>query len=198
MIRNDQWLRDHAAQLGINPEHINPASVDVCLGQHVIEYTVVQSEDQWTTHERVIELQPGQEMVFLPGRFYLCHTEEYTTIPTDHCAQLILKSSSGRKGLDHAHSGWGDPGFHGQWTFEFVAHKPATFKQGQRIAQLIFMRCDEPLKDYTITGRYNGQTNVQEALEDGHYATDTEQAPTIPRGVEEDLDTLLGESKSPF
>lgn len=169
MIRTHAWLSKNFHRLGVLEENINPASVDVCLGSHIIEYTYDEQ------YEKVDEVEyrilPGEPFTFVPGKFYLCHTDEYTYIPKDHCAQLILKSSSGRKGLDHAHSGWGDPGFEGQWTFEFVAHKPVTFTCGQRIAQLVFMRCDEEtVMHYGVTGRYNGQTDAQVALEDGSYA----------------------------
>ncbi|GAA5500406.1 dCTP deaminase, dUMP-forming [Deinococcus xinjiangensis] len=174
MIRTDTWLRANAHKLGINPENINPASVDVCLGEKVIEYRHesgrVRRTEEWNyylgdkVHRREIVLEPGQTFTFRPGYFYLAHTEEYTTLPDDACAQLILKSSSGRKGLDHAHSGWGDPGFSGQWTFEFTAHLECSFRRGQRIAQLVFMACDaKPEQTYAKTGRYQGQTGVTEA-----------------------------------
>lgn len=162
MIRTDRWLRENAERLGINPEFINPASVDVCLGDEIIEYTY--DRQYGNTTARTHRLEPGQEFTFKPGSFYLAHTLERTTLPDDACAQLILKSSSGRKGLDHAHSGWGDPGFSGQWTFEFVAHRPATFKAGQRIAQLVFMQCDQaPEATYAVTGHYQGQMGVTTA-----------------------------------
>lgn len=157
MILTDRWLRANAAEIGYNPEFVNPASVDVCLGGHIIEYDANGQMQEFT-------LAPGETFWFRPGFFYLAHTEEYTRIPEDACAQLILKSSSGRKGLDHAHSGWGDPGFHGQWTFEFVAHRPVQFERGQRIAQLVFMQCAEPPEQsYLATGRYNGQVGATEA-----------------------------------
>lgn len=159
MIKVDAWIRAHASLLGVNPEHVNPASVDVSLGEKIIEY----SEDDGLFGREIV-LQPGEAFTFQPGYFYLAHTEEFTTLPDDICAQLILKSSSGRKGLDHAHSGWGDPGFAGQWTFEFVAHRPVTFTRGQRIAQLVFMQCDgRPERTYAETGRYQGQTGATEA-----------------------------------
>lgn len=162
MIKVDRWIRARAGALGVNPDYVNPASVDVSLGEKIIEYWL-HEDGHRVCHENHY-LEPGESFWFEPGRFYLAHTEEFTTLPDDVCAQLILKSSSGRKGLDHAHSGWGDPGFAGQWTFEFVAHRPVEFKRGQRIAQLVFMQCDgTPDQTYATTGRYQGQTGVTEA-----------------------------------
>jgi deoxycytidine triphosphate deaminase len=140
MIEPDRWIAEHADVLGVNPKYINPASVDVCLGQHIIRKKAVQDpEGVWSIQTDQFVLDEGEAFIFEPGYHYLCHTEEFTCCPTTHAWQLILKSSSGRKGLDHAHSGWGDPGFKGQITFEFVAHLPVTFKRGDRIAQLIYM-----------------------------------------------------------
>ena len=172
MIKTDTWIRAHALELGIDPANINPASVDLRLGGQIVEYRQEPStgwhgetgpvqEVQYNHH-----LKEGDSFTFEPGVFYLCHSVETTTLPADVCAQLVLKSSAGRKGLDHAHSGWGDPSFSGQWTFEFVAHRLAAFTVGQRIAQLIFMQCDgapEVAYGSTSASHYQHQQGVTQA-----------------------------------
>lgn len=137
MIEPAQWIRENADQLGINPENINPASVDVCLGGHVIAFLPNGKRQEQHFKE-------GDTITFHPDVFYLAHTLEIVTIPNTHAAELILKSSSGRKGLDHANSDWLDPNFTGAVTFEFVAHKRVSFKVGQRIAQIVYARLTEP------------------------------------------------------
>ena len=168
MIEPDSWLLENAASLGVDPELVNPASVDVRLGGHIIAYPPpepgvwrIGSEGQ-QQHGKL-----GQSFLFKPGWFYLAHTLETVTVPETHAAQLILKSSSGRKGLDHAHSGWLDPGFSGQVTYEFTAYRAVSFEIGQRIAQLVFMRLTTPpLRPYSATGHYMNQTGATEARDD--------------------------------
>lgn len=157
MIEPDHWIEDNASFLGIQESNINPASVDVCLGEHII----IKYPDGNT---KEVYLTEGDSYTFMPGNLYICHTEEFTRCPVTHAWMIMLKSSSGRKGLDHAHSGWGDPGFAGQITFEFTASIPVSFNRGQRIAQLVYMKLTSPpYKDYSQTGRYQNQTGATEA-----------------------------------
>ena len=154
MIEPDSWIRENAEELGVREENINPASVDVCLGGHIVEFYNGQLEKRF-------ELTPGEEFKFIKNALYICHTQEYTKCPKTHAWMMILKSSAGRRGLDHAHSGWGDPGFEGQVTFEFCCNNEVDFKIGDRIAQLVYMRLTkEPDRAYGETGRYQGQTGA--------------------------------------
>lgn len=195
MIEPDTWIKRNADQLGINENYINPASVDVTLGEHIIEYLprwrrvldeitfrlrrlpITRDDRQvgdylqdGTGRQYVMPgrrdhyLKAGHAFTFRPGRFYLAHTNEYSAVPETHVALLFLKSSSGRKGFDQAHAGVGDPGFIGQWTFELYAHRPVTFREGDRIAQLLYFRLtDQPQISYARTGRYNGQLGATTA-----------------------------------
>lgn len=175
MIEPYQWIKQNAEFLGINPDNINPASVDLCLGGHIIEITPegVRYELNYDPEENLWRLQDGslallgKAFEFKAGHFYIAHSVEYTRVPDTHAWMLMLKSSTGRKGLDHLHAGWGDPGFHGQVTFEFQALQNVVFGVGQRIVQLVYMRLTEPTeRPYTQTGRYNGQTGATLAKED--------------------------------
>jgi deoxycytidine triphosphate deaminase len=97
--------------------------------------------------------------VLWPGRFVLCHSAETTTIPRDAIATLYSKSSVGRDGLEHLHAGYGDQGFEGQWTWEFinVAPWPIILEVGKRYMQLVLMEAEVPMTDYSKTGRYQNQ-----------------------------------------
>lgn len=60
-------------------------------------------------------------------------------------------------------SGWGDPTFHGQWTWEFhnSAPWPIELVAGEPYMQLVLMSMiDVPERTYLETGRYNGQTGA--------------------------------------
>jgi dCTP deaminase len=157
VIEPGQWILSNANDLGVDPRYVNPASVDVCLGNSLIH--IVR-----TTKTELKDLLQGQEIMFYGDGLYICHTREYIKMPLTHAAMLILKSSSGRKGLDHSHAGWIDPGFEGEVTFEFSAHLPTTFAVGSRIAQLVYMRLTE-VTENPYTGRYQGQRGPTRARE---------------------------------
>lgn len=160
MIEPAQWIRKNAALLGVNPDYIGPASVDLELGGHIIE---VDEKGR----RRHFNLEPGEAFTFLPGFFYIAHSEETTYCPADHAWMLALKSSTGRKGLNHLHAGYGDPDFRGQVTFELVAHTTVTFQRGQRIVQLVYFALTEPTDTpYGSVGRYQGQQGATEARPD--------------------------------
>lgn len=154
MIENDVWLRQNATLLGVDPENVNPASVDIRLGTQIIEHL-----PNGIINEHVLD--EGTPFKFWQGCFYIAHSLEYTRCPITHAWMLMLKSSTGRKGLDHLHAGWGDPGFEGQITFELSPLKDVTFRVGDRIAQLVYMRLtNPPERPYGDTGRYQGQTGA--------------------------------------
>ena len=158
MIEVDRWLKENAALLGINPDNANPHSVDICLGGHIIVF------DQWGQKVEELQLEDGAAFTFRPGHFYLCHTAETVHVPETHTAQLWLKSSTARKGLNHLLAGYVDAGWTGQLTLEFVAYMPAAFTIGQRIAQLQYSRLAAvPEKPYSVTGRYQGGKGAVES-----------------------------------
>ena len=157
MIENDRWLYAHAHQLGLDPAHVNPHSVDLCLGAQIIARHPDGPELSFT-------LGPDDDFTFLPGWFYLAHTAEYVCVPVTHRGQLLLKSSTARRGLNHLMAGYVDAGWHGRLTLEFVAHLPVRVTAGQRLVQIEYARLSGvPLRPYTETGRYCGAQTVQDA-----------------------------------
>lgn len=104
MIWNDRRIREWAENGGITPYdpiRVNPGSIDLCLGNFVRFPEEMGWSEQYKIH-------PDFGMVIEPERFVLLHSLETTHIPDNTVALLFLKSSTGRKGLEHLHCVSGD------------------------------------------------------------------------------------------
>lgn len=181
MIWNDtkliQWIRSG----GVTPadyDCVNPASLDLRLGSLIREPHEIWSrlsviDLQHKIADGSIEQLPlwGEPFDFaeywlMPhgkgSNFILCHSLEFVNIPDDMAAILYSKSSTGRRGVEHLHAGYGDPGWHdSQWTWEIhnVAPWPIKLVAGQKLMQQVMIRMTErPLRTYAETGRYNQQS----------------------------------------
>ena len=169
MILPDYLLRQWAFNGGIepfNPACINPASVDLRLGNKIrvpcwywrpvlwrLAYKL--NLPRWTRSRQF------STHLLSPGSFVLCHSLEVTIIPNDCLALLFCKSSVGRIGLEHLHAGLGDCGFSGQWSWELqnVGPWPVELVAGERLMQLVLARLvGIPKVLYSEVGRYQGQT----------------------------------------
>ncbi len=174
MIQTDRYFKDYPIVDLIDPECINPASLDLRLGNKIKipcdywndpeqrEKAFVNNWPRWTDE---IELRTW---ILQPGQFVLCHSIEVITIPDNMAGFLISKSSTGRIGLEHLHAGYFDPGFVGQavWEFTNVAPWPIKLEYGQRIMQMVLVSTSQvPDRTYAETGRYQGQRGVQEAID---------------------------------
>lgn len=146
---------------GWDPELINPASLDVRIGNHLMIEVVgcehfVEIDISECTKDRPYRL--------LPGEFCLAATQEVFNIPRNLCAEFALKSSRGREGYQHMLSAWIDPGFTGSaLTLELKNARKQwdlPIYPGLKIGQIIFMKMHPPLRDYSKTGRYNGDLKV--------------------------------------
>lgn len=147
------WARNH----GITPFDeacVNPASIDLRLGD---EYRVPEGET-WSEPQTI----PRSGLHLLPGSFILCHTLETVKIPNNLVGKLFLKSSAGRRGLEHLHAGYIDPGFEGQLTLELINHWPGTrvLMPGERLLQLTLEECQPCSTPYGEKGRYQHQTGA--------------------------------------
>lgn len=164
MILPDWKIREWAEAGGISPymvEHVNPASIDLRLGAGVIWLGAGANggDERW-------ELG-GQALEIVPGMAILATTMEYIRLPADVAGAVYLKSSMARMGLDHALAGWVDPGFCGELTLEFHAHKRVRLYEGQRVCQLVLMklcgRADRPYGSEGLGSRYQGQRGPTKA-----------------------------------
>jgi dCTP deaminase len=125
-----------AGHIGVtpwDPKLVQPASLDVRLGDEIKER--VEGPHGWETvvHHCPFELRPGQ--------FVLGQTLETITVPAYLAVHLGGKSSWGRLGLVvHSTAGFIDPGFTGQITLELsnVGPEPIPLRQGRSYGQLFF------------------------------------------------------------
>lgn len=142
-----------------DPEMVNPASIDICIGETLI-YRGVECNIATRTAESPIFLEPGG--------FMLISTLERLKVPLDCAMDLRLKSSRARAGYDHALAFWFDPGWDGIGTLELknIGYNMLPVYPGLRIGQIIYHQLVEACaKPYA--GRYQAATTV-EATKDGN------------------------------
>ena len=154
-----QLCRDMGLVEPFLPEMVNPASIDVTLGN-----TIKTERPDGTFQSLDISSDP----YFMgPGEFVLAHTAELVRIPGNLECTFQLKSSRGREGYEHALAGYIDAGFCGRVTLELSnlrRFKELPLRAGMRIGQLRFMKLDAiPMRTYAVTGRYQGDSTVQES-----------------------------------
>jgi dCTP deaminase len=137
-----------------DPEMVNPASIDVTLGNQILVET---------DSGEFIPFNIGHETFYMPpGAFVLASTAEWIRVPNSMECVFQLKSSRGREGYEHALAGYIDAGFHGNVTLELsnlrrFAELP--LRAGMRIGQLRFSKLDStPMRPYSITGRYQNDS----------------------------------------
>lgn len=157
----DHQLRRLCRSQGIvepfDPNMINPASIDVTLGEKIL----VEND-----HGEFTEVSIKDETFYMPpGAFVLASTAEWLRVPISTECVFQLKSSRGREGYQHALSAYIDPGFHGVITLELSnlrRFKELPLRAGLRIGQLRFIRLENtPLRPYSVTGRYHKDSTVQ-------------------------------------
>ncbi len=143
-------------------ELVNPASLDVRLGDNLLveiptSYSMVPYSIADCSKDKPYMLQPHE--------FVLAETLEEFYLPDCIAGQLTLKSSRAREGIEHLLAGYVDPGYKGRLTLELQNARtmhPVPLWPGMRIAQLVFHRLSMlPSRDYSVTGRYYGDTTVQ-------------------------------------
>ncbi len=165
MIKPDHWIIAFAKAEGIlpfTPEHVNPASYDVTLG------------DDWICPTRDPMEIKAESITLFPGEVILATTREYLKMPRNVVADLKLKSSLGRLWLNHSLSGWIDCNFQGQVTLELqnLGPYPRLLTAGMRVAQLVFMGMEsEPTIAYGEGGKghYQGQTGATRSWSDDFF-----------------------------
>lgn len=191
-VWNDRKISEWAQSGGVTPFDaacVNPASLDLRLGNmirhpHPIWETMPKSTMAWLHGLGLLEQIPkwSEPVTFdtyllMPGDFVLCASLEKVRIPVDVASILVLKSSKGRLGINHSHSGWGDPGFGlpkpnglqdgANWTFEIQNISPWAIPlvAGEKlIQQVLFDMADTPEVDYRYTGHYVYQEGPTEAI----------------------------------
>ena len=165
MIKPDHWIRGFGEGGGIlpfTPEHVNPASYDVTIGDH------------WICPTREPQESRSAEFTLFPGEVILATTQEFVKLPRDVVCDLKLKSSLGRLWLNHSLSGWIDCNFQGQITLELqnLGPYPRRLRAGMRVAQLVFMAMESPPEvayGEGNHGHYQGQTGATPAWDEDFF-----------------------------
>jgi len=113
MILSDWQIRSRCEGgmvQGYDPALINPASLDVRLGDTLLIESAQSRELVPYPLDRHSQADPYE---LRPGQFCLADTIEVFNIPDDIAGEFRLKSSRAREGLDQALAVWLDPGWHG-------------------------------------------------------------------------------------
>ena len=170
MIITGKHLQELGEQIITLAEpHIGPASIDVRLGSEFKvgtedSYINVNANGDVVYHGfETIYFKAGDPIMFQRGKFYIAHSVEYVSLPPNVGALLFLRSSAGRRGLDHLHAGYLEPGWHGQITFELQPAIDTMFIVGSRVAQMVLFTTTD---DASYDGSYNGQRGSTLAARD--------------------------------
>ncbi|MBI5974471.1 dCTP deaminase [Staphylococcus canis] len=156
--------------------HVEPASIDLTLGQHYLKPQAPQNGVQKLSEPITYEDIEADRVVIPAHAFILATTEEYLTLPRDLTGFIEGRSSVGRAGLFIQNAGWVDPGFKGKITLELYNANdfPLEVQQGQRICQIVLaMTKTAPTVMYQ--GKYQGQNKTtgsrffRDWMKDGGY-----------------------------
>lgn len=176
MILNDKWIKANSWIFDPYDETmVNPASIDLRWSgryrfpSYDVKFDGLYKYRTLKTYEKDdlkifwTDYREAEKLEIHPHDFVLLDTLETLQIPTNVCGLLMLKSSTGRFGIEHHHAGFFDPGFGlgnpSTATLEITNTSPfiLEIKRGQPLVQMVFFMAEEPEKDYRFTGRYNGQ-----------------------------------------
>ena len=153
-------LEDGLIRDGVDPRQINPASLNLTLGNTFLVMKDCGGKPLTLGDEAQYgkaEIQDDGAFAIAPGQFVLATTREFVQMPTHIAGFVQGRSSIGRIGLTTQNAGFIDPGFHGAITLELVneSNRVINLKPGYPIAQLILFRASSVSRGYA--GKYNGQ-----------------------------------------
>ena len=107
----------------------------------------VENDDPALLYE-LHNAEEGDGHIYIPaGGMILAHSIEAAGSRCSNIQPFIeTRSTAARLGFTaHTSAGWGDPGFHGIWTFEMKAEHPITLRipVGARVASIAFNDVDK-------------------------------------------------------
>ena len=157
---------------GADPANINPASIDVRLGNAILyegrePLPPVDLAKKEAVCWKELTLADDDFYVLHPGEFILAQTMETFNLPDHIAGEFRLKSTGARNGLDQALAVWLDPGWHGSvLTIELrnnLRNQSLILQPGMKIGQVIFYLCYPvpPSASYSVAGQYNNDMKVQ-------------------------------------
>jgi len=170
LLLADHQIRDLCKQgmvVPYNEELLNPASLDVTLGDHLMVEVEHTPELQLLSIEHHTKENPYW---LAPQEFVLAETTEIFAMPDDVAGLFFLKSSRAREGFEHLHAGVLDPGWHGsKLTLELINARHShnlPLWPGMKIGQVVFMpTAGKPEISYAQCGHYNLQPQVTPSWE---------------------------------
>jgi dCTP deaminase len=144
------------------PELINPASLDLRLGNLIMLESV---ESNQMIPLSIKDYTPDHPYELVPGQFVLAQTVETFSMPEYIAGLFFLKSSRAREGYENLHAGYADPGWHGSaLTLELKNARqlrPLPLYPGLKIGQMVFFRMSaKPALSYAQVGHYNNDRLV--------------------------------------
>lgn len=171
----DEELKEFIGNGGIDDcpfSLVNPASVNLTIGKNAyIEKPLSPIAEGGLTvgsemvHVDLSDCTSENPFWLKPGQFILTDVKQYLRLTPFHMAQVVLRSSAGRLGFDHAASGFVDPNYEGILTLEFKnwrEYQPLKIYPGQQLVQLqVFRLAKAPAVDYAQTGRYHQASMVE-------------------------------------
>ena len=159
-VKADKWIAQWIIGDPDDPD-INPASLDLRLGNHMIRRTPDPDEQMGVIEQEWKDLEDGQQILLEPGSQWLVCTDT-VYVREGQAGLFTLKSSLARRGLFMSHPGWIDPGYEGAITFSVTVQVPVVLTVGEKVGQLIYLTMEEiPRKIYGVDiGRYQGSTGV--------------------------------------
>lgn len=149
---------------GIKDIQIQPASIDLTLGNEFLYYTPDSIQNFIAVdsyHKIEYEKEIGDEYYIYPRSFILATTNECVSIDNGIAAWVEGRSSIGRIGLFIHNAGWIDPGWNGKITLELFNASSCIIKlvRNMRICQIVFAELDKPAEN-PYCGKYQNQSTV--------------------------------------
>ena len=145
-----------------NPELLNPASIDIRVGNSIIVEDV--THDNGTETVNIDTFSESNPYWVKPFEWLLVGSLETFNLPPHVAAEFKLKSSRAREGWGHSLAGHCDPGWHGSvLTMELKNYRQFSalpLFPGLKIGQMIFHLTSTPSRHYGETGQYNGDRAV--------------------------------------
>jgi dCTP deaminase len=157
-------------------ENINPASIDVCLGNTILRESPkfvepVDLQAKESINFQTLTLDDEEIYTLKPGEFILAQTIEVFNLPNHIAGEFRLKSTAARNGLDQSLAVWLDPGWNGSvLTIELKnisRYHSLILRPGMKIGQVVFFQCF-PVPDehsYAVKGQYNNDKTTQAGKE---------------------------------
>lgn len=172
-----EWLNMSMGQLDEDPVALQPASVDLTLGDHWLEprpnISNIDTRDWslsgvWTDSRAPVEYDQtiGGSFLIPAHGFVLARTREVVKISDKLTAFVEGRSSVGRLGLCVENAGWVDPGFQGSITLELMnlLPHPLLVHAGTRICQIVVSRMVGDTEGGYKSSKYQGQVKATGSL----------------------------------